>query len=148
MWDSALYTKLINDSELIQYVSLHNGQPSIFSDSAPENVDFPYIVFVITNSGGPDSALDVFDVVINHFDFQQSSKRSRMAILRIIELLDRAHLTHDYFTPIRMFKRWSGSAGRENEDRDPRARHYIVRFAARAGRKGWIEEITAPPVGD
>lgn len=141
MWDSALYTKLTSDSELIQYVSLYNGQPSIFSDSAPENVDFPYIVFVITNGNGPDSALDVFDVVINHFNFEQSAKRSRLAIRRIIELLDRSHITHDYYKTIRMFKTGSGSAGRENEDRDPRAKHYIARFTARAGRKGWIDNL-------
>ena len=144
MWESALYSKLINDPELIQYVSLYNNIPSIFSNSAPENVAFPYIVFVISNTGGPDSAVDTFDVVINHFDFKESAKRSGMAVKRIIELLDREHITHADFTPIRLYKTWAASAGRENEDRDPRAQHYIVRFSGRAGRKGWIENLTTP----
>lgn len=141
MWESALYTKLINDSDLIQYVSKLNSVPSIFSNSAPENIEFPYIVFVIENTSGPDSAVDVFSVTINHFDWNQSAKRSRLAIQRIIELLDRSHITHDYYQTIRIFKSGSGSAGRENEDRDPRAQHQIVRFTARAGRKGWIDKL-------
>lgn len=141
MWDSALYDKLIGDSELAQFVSTFSGKPSVFSDSAPENVDFPYIVFTINGSTNPDSVVDTFSVEIAHFDFYQSAKRSRLAIRRAIELLDREHLTHSYYQTIRIYRTWSGSAARENEDRDPRARHYIARFTARAGRKGWIENL-------
>jgi hypothetical protein len=66
-----------------------------------------------------------------------------MAIKRIIELLDREHLQHADFKTIRLFKSWSSPAPRQGEDRDPRAQHYIVRFTARAGRKGWIDNYVS-----
>jgi len=142
MWDSALYTKLINDNELIQYVSRTGDYPSIFSDSAPENVAFPYIIFTIAGTNGPDSAVDVFSVTIDHYDFQQSAKRSRLAIKRIVELLDREHLEHADFKAIRLYKSWTAAAPKSDEI-DPRARHYIAKFSARAGRKGWIENYVS-----
>ena len=138
MWESALYNKLVADEILIKMVSSHCGYPSIFSNSAPENVAFPYIVFTIAETSGPDSAVDVFSVTIDHFDFVKSAYLSRLAAKRLIELLDREHLDHHYYKTIRIFKSWAAQASRVNEDRDPRAQHYIVRFTARAGRKGWI----------
>ena len=139
MWESTLYNKLVNDGALVGYVSTYRDNPSIFSDSAPENVDFPYIVFRIDGTTGPDSALDVFNVTIDYFDFQYSAKNSRLAIRRIVEILDREHLQDDYYKTIRMFKSWSSSVS--TNEMDPRAKHYVVKFTARAGRKGWIDNL-------
>ncbi len=142
MWESALYTKLIGDGYLSRYVSTYKNSPSIFSSSAPENVDFPYIVFTISETSGPDSAVDVFNVTIDCFDFDLSAKNSRLAARRIIELLDREHLDHEYYQTIRIYKSWSAQAPRQDEDTDPRAQHYTIRFTARAGRKGWIDYLS------
>jgi len=148
MWESSLYTKLTNDLELTRFVSTYgSGElevPSIFSSSAPENVDFPYIVFTLDGSGSPDdSVIDVFDVQIAVFDFNESAKDSRLAIRRLEELLDKTNMVHDYYTKIRISRTNSYQANRDNEDKDPRAQHFIARFSARACRKGWIDNLTS-----
>lgn len=142
MWESALYEKLINDSYLTsRFVSTYNSDPSIFSSSAPENVDFPYIVFSISETAGGDSVVDEFDVTIHCYDFDRSAHNSRLAARRIVELLDREHLSHEYYKTIRIFKELVMQAARQSEDTDPRAQHYVIKFSARAGRKGWIDHM-------
>jgi 3'-phosphoadenosine 5'-phosphosulfate sulfotransferase len=143
MWESSLLSILVADDELKSYVSTYGGTnaPSIFSNSAPENVEFPYIVFTISGMSSPGSELDVWSVQIDHFDFATSGKTGRLAGYRIEELLDRQHLQHAKFKTIRLYKDWSAPAGRVEEDKDPKSQHFIVRLTARAGRKGWIDNL-------
>ena len=146
MWESSLYSKLINDAKLIAYVSTigDTDVPSIFSSSAPENTPFPYIVFTIDEVSSPsDSVIKVYDVQIAVFDFNQSGKRARLAIRRLGELLDKTEMEHEYYKNIRINSEHSFQAGRDSEDEDPRAQHFIARFNARACRKGWIDNLTS-----
>lgn len=137
MFESALFQVLVNDADLVSKVSLFKGAPSIFEGTAPENVDFPYVTFSIHGGGGPDSAVDTFTITVTYFGWANSGKAARLAVRRIIELLDRQHLSHEYFDTIRVFR--GGFDEVENED--PRAQQYYARFTARAGRSGWMRTI-------
>ena len=137
MFESSILNVLKNDNEFLSYVSTYKEEPSIFSNSAPENVDFPYVVFSINNTSDEDSVVDAFNVLFNYFDFSYSGKKARLATKRIVELLDRQHLNDDYYDTIRFFHNSINFVERGKEE-DPRAQHYNLRFTARAGRSGWM----------
>lgn len=143
MFDAILITTLRNDAELASYVSTHtlkNGStiPAMFGNSAPEGVNFPYITTRISDVGNDDdSVVDAFAVTINIFGYGKSGINERNASKRIIALLDREHLSDDYYDNIRFLK----SGNDYVETKDPKAQHYNVRFSARAGRSGWMSTL-------
>ena len=140
MFEKSLIDVLKADSELIALISTFKDSPSIFSHSAPENTEFPYIVFDIYMDDNIDSVVDKFEIFFNFFDHSNSAARARKVSRRLIELLDRQTLEDDYYNYIRFF-RTSIDIVKEN-DEDPRKVHYITRFMARAGREGWIKNYT------
>lgn len=141
MFESSVLETLAADTELISYVSTYQGAPSIFCESVPEGVDFNYIVFTIEEDDNTGyHVMDSFDLKIDVFGYDKSGLTVRRAIRRIIEILDRQHLTHEYFDRIRIFKD-SPMIYINNED--PKAKQYQLRFKARAGRSGWINNLTS-----
>ena len=139
MFESSLLAVLAADSTLTDYLSTYGSRPAIFSNSAPAQVDFDYMVFTISDTGNGDSVVNEFRVSIDFFGYGKSGANIRSAIRRTIELLDRTHLTHDYYDSIRLFK--GGIEFIETED--PKAQHYNLEFTARAGRSGWMDEISS-----
>lgn len=137
MFESTLFQILSTDPTLTGYLSSYDGTPSVFSNMAPENVEFRYLVFRIDGTTGPDSAVDTFDIIINIFDYSYSSKNIRLAGRRCIELLDRKHFSHEYFDTIRVFRDTINYIDSES----PQAQHYEYRFTARAGRSGWMGKL-------
>lgn len=135
MFDSSLYSILVKDTELVNLLSEYRGQPSIFSNHAGENVDFPYIVFRIYGTGGQDHAVDSFQVNIGIFEYGESAKNARLIARKVEEILDLEHLDHEYYDTIRLFRR--GTDFVEGNE-DPRAQQYNISFTARAGRSGWM----------
>lgn len=143
MFASSLYNVLVNDTILTNYVSTFDktqtgSVPSIFKNSAPENIEFPYIVFRIYGTGGEDSSVDTFNVMIDIFDYGESGKDAILIERRIVELLDRMHLDHSYYDTIRFFRR---GADFVEANKNPRAIQYNIRFRARAGRSGWMQQF-------
>lgn len=137
MFESALLNVLKNDSELVSYVSTYKGKVSMFSNRGPENVDFPYITCSIHEAGGSDATVTTFNIFINYFDYSNSGKQARQASKRIQELLDRQHISDEYYDTIRCFM--EGTDFVEGNE-DPRAQQYNTKFSARAGRSGWMKK--------
>jgi hypothetical protein len=137
MFEQALLDKLKTSKTLCDYVSAYAGQPSIFSDSAPEMVDFPYVVFRIQTKSTDTPALHSFSIFIDLFDYDKSRAKTRTAAETIEYLLDEKILTSERYDNIRCFYFSGGFTAEE----DPRANHYNMQFSARAGRKKWANQL-------
>jgi hypothetical protein len=138
MFASSVLTVLEADMELVSYLSTHRTRPAIFVDSAPEGADFNYLVFTIADTGNEeDSCLDAFVITFDFFGYEKSGTTARRAMKRIIQLLDRTHLTHADYDNIRLFKGGVDFV----ESGDPKAQHYVIRFSARAGRSEWMNNL-------
>lgn len=141
MFDSTLHQILSTDVDLTNRISTYNGSPSVFGNSAPENVDFNYIVYRISNTGG--DVVETFNVIINIFGYSYSGVIVRETVNRMVSLLDRNHtnilnnIEHENYYKIRFFKTGIDPV----EHKDPKAQHYNLRFLVRATRKGWINKI-------
>ena len=137
MFESALLTELKSDSALCRNVSTYSGEPSIFSDGAPEAVTVPYITFTIMRYEGGSKPVDRFNIYIDFWDRSKSAKKARDASERIEFILDETVLSHARYDSIRLFR----VAGGLIADPDPREIHYNMQFLARAGRKAWCEQL-------
>lgn len=144
MFESSLQTALVSDATLITYVSsftIAGGTaPSIFSEFAPETAELPYITYKI-RATSPDDNLAVrsFSIFIDYFDYNNSASNSRKAAERIEFLLDREVLEHERYNKIRLYY----YNGYTIDEADPRSIHYVLQFNVRAGRKKWIDTVTA-----
>lgn len=137
MFEAALITALRNISGLTTYLTTYNGQPSIFSNLAPETAQKPYLIFDITSAGPVEKAVEQMNVYINLHD-QGTSLASMRAAIRAIEYgLDRTVLSNSDYDNIRIFYFNKGLIPQA----DPRDLHYNIQFSARAGRKGWMATI-------
>lgn len=138
MFDSSLLAILQGDSTLTNLLSTYTTttgeKAAIFSNSASEVAEFPYLVFDISSTSSEDSVVETFNVMINIFDYNTSGIDGKLAARRVIELLDLQQLTHAYYDTIRF--RIAGQDSFESTD-DPKAKHQNIRFTVRAGRSGW-----------
>lgn len=137
MIESAIISVLKADPELVALLSTHNSEPAIFSEFAPEDAEFPYIVLNVSRSNDEFPGLHAFTIMVDYFDYDVSRKNSRIAAERIEFLLDRAILQHERYDSIRI----SFFAGSPIPEDDPRSVHYNVQFSARAGRKKWMSQL-------
>lgn len=142
MFEAALLAQINTDSELISYLATYTDEtgeaPAIFFNSAPEKADFNYLVFTITDIGNEaDSMIDLFVITFDFFGYSKSSSEAVDSMKRLVELLDRAQFSDDYYDNIRMFK--TGFDYVESDD--PKAQHYNTRFKARAGRSGYMSTL-------
>lgn len=134
MFGLSLKNVLKVDALLIADLSTFESAPAIFENRAPAKVEFNYLVFTINNTGGNYAAVDNFDVTIDFFGYELSGVTARRAVKRIVDLLDRSHLSHDDYSLIRLFKEDVYFV----ETPDIKSQHYNVRFSARAVRSGWM----------
>lgn len=138
MFETSLINLLRGDSTLTDDLSTYDGSPSVFPNKAPKKVDFNYIVFSVHGAGTEDSVIENFNIFVNFFAYDLSGVVARNATRRVVELLDRTHLDHNYYDNIRIF---STGGIDYMETNDLRSQHYNARFIARAGRSGWMRNL-------
>ena len=139
MFEASVLSVITVDATLISYLSTHKEAPSMFFNSAPEGVDFNYLVFDILDEGNEDDpAIDLFVLTFSLFGYSKSGADIQDAAKRIVELLDHTHLSSSYYDTIRIYKREIRFIPKD----DPKAQHYRVSFDARAGRSGWMNTLT------
>ena len=127
------------DAELESLLATFAGEPAIFSGSAPQKAERPYIVFDIDKIASDNLAVAVFAVTLGIYIREESGKEMREIAERIEFVCDREEIKTDArFDTIRLFY----EDGREVENSDVKIRHYVARVGARAGRKKWIEETS------
>ena len=143
MFEDTLLDALTNHTELTAYLSTYTDgtetSPAIFSNSAPAKAEFIYLVFRINDIGNiEDSAIDIFDVMIDLFGYSKSGVNERLAVKKIDAVLDKQSLTNDdYFDNIRFKK--TGIFFVDTDD--IKSQHYHIKFEARAGRSGWMSNL-------
>ena len=128
MFESSIITLLAADSALIADLSTYEGSPSIFTLNAPRAPDFNYIVIDVRSSGSEDSVIETFEVMTHVFGYAASSLTVSRIVRRLILLLHKKHLTHEYYELIRFYL---DSCWPVRVD-DVKAQHYVVNFSTRA----------------
>lgn len=138
MFEESLIDLLAADSALVALLSTFESEPAIFSSTAPQKAERPYIVFDIDKIAVENLAASGFDIVLDVYHRVESGVDLRKIAERIEFVCDRAVIMVDAggrFQAIRLFY----EDGREIENLDVKIRHYVVRLSARAGRKKWAE---------
>ena len=138
MFEKSLINLLSSDSSLTSKITTTFNLPSIFSDSAPQEATAPYIVFDIRKMSLENIAEAYFDVNIDIYVNNESSKVLREIAERVEFICDRAHIDNDErFNVIRLFY----ENGSLVQDSDIKIKHYNMIISARGGRKKWCEQI-------
>lgn len=138
MIESVILTALSADTVLKSLISTFNGQPAIFSDTAPEGVTKPYITFRLDRRGANDLAVAEFSLYVDYWDCGSSKVNARKASERIEFILDQKDFEHERYSTIRV----SFFSGGPVEEDDPKAIHYNQLFNIRAFRKKWIDQLS------
>lgn len=137
MIEQIIIDTLKTDAALLQQLSTYKGCPAIFSDSAPQDAILPYLVLTVSRNRGDDSAIQLFNIMIDYFDSGKSRIKSRFAIERIEFTLDNKILKSDRFDSIRTMYFADSSVPHD----DPTDIHHNIQFTARAGRKKWMQQL-------
>jgi len=137
MFEGEIITLFLNSTDIVDNISSYAGQPSIFTNEAPEEVDFPYIVFDIRTISPPDSIIDRFMVDIDCYDYKNSGAGLRTLVNSINETLDNQRVNNSRYSDIRIRRDIYSRV----PTGDPRAFHYHIQIEARATRKKWMSTI-------
>lgn len=135
MFEAALLTELKRDTELTGYLSEYKGEPSIFSENAPEGAGQMFIVFSIQSTANDFMGIELFTIFVDIYNFNNSWSDCRKAANRVKNWLDTKTLNSDRYDHIRI----SFFSGSPVPGPDPRDIHYNLQFSARASRKEWME---------
>lgn len=137
MFEAKIIELLSEDSDITETISRYNGVPSIFTDQAPEDAPFPYIVFTIRSISPPDSIIDRFMIEIDYFNTTETGKNARVAVDNIQEYLDNKTVSNERYNSIRIRRDIYNPV----PESDPRGIHYNIQLEARATRKKWMSTI-------
>ena len=118
-------------------LSSYRGRPSVFSKTAPEEIDFPYVVIDIQETSPSDSIITRFLIEINVFDYSTSEKIAREIVFSISNALDNIILQSERFADIRIRRGTVQSVSVP----DPRGIQYYLQFEARGSREYWSKTI-------
>lgn len=135
MIESTVINKLLAESDITTRIATYNGAPSIFSNNAPENADFPYIIVRI-DGGDPEGPVLPYNCYIDIIDWWESRVLAREVSFWIIKALDEQVLTHDRYIDARSWL-FSGPTNLEDED-DPRTIQINTQFYVRCTRSKWM----------
>lgn len=141
MFHKALLQTLQADGALAGYLNTYLGNPSIFSDQAPEKAKEMYLVFTIERFGDENIAAFSFNVYLDFYDYDVSRANVRAATERVEFLLDHEKIVTDpsgRFDNIRFYLFDAGFV----PEPDTKKIHYNMQFTARAGRKAWAAQLT------
>lgn len=128
MFESTIINKLAGDATLTGILTTFAGQPSIFSNDAPEDAVTPFVI--ITISGGERlEPIQMYSLFVDYYDFFESRVNARIAARRIQYQLDNQRLQPTNFTDIRVWQ-FGGATWISGED--PRDIHINQQFYIRA----------------
>lgn len=119
------------------YLSTYQGRPSIFSGQAPEEIDFPYIVFDIVEKEPEDNIITIFEIQMHLFDYSTSESNIRKIAFSICNAIDNITIQCERFTDIRIRR----STRYKIDVPDPRGIQYYLSFDARGSRAYWAKTI-------
>lgn len=142
MIEKTIIDVLKADATLINYLSVYNKAPAIFSEDAPEKAIEPYITLNIEINENVASPLVLqdMDLFIDIWDSSPSRKAVREASERVEFLLSGKDKidTDPRYDSIRI---WFESKGTIKET-DPRRTRYNHLFYIKASRKKFIEQLS------
>jgi hypothetical protein len=134
MFYSELTALLRSTANIANTVTVHNGQPAIFANEAPEEAEMPYIVFRIETSPLPDKVISTSNLYIDYHDYNNSRVTADEAAIAIEDLLEHNKIKTDQLTDIRFSLLNTGYI----PGGDPRTIHHNSTFSCRAARYGWM----------
>jgi hypothetical protein len=141
MFEKSFIDLLNSDLELPSLLSTFPSTPNvsaIFSDSAPQNAIAPYMVFDIQKTSDENLAEASFDVNVDIYTNNMSSKILREIAERVEFICDRSHINNDdRFNTIRLYYENGGLI----QDSDIKVKHYNMLISARGGRQKWTEQL-------
>ncbi len=137
MFESDLYSLLVNDSELANLLSAFNQYPAVFSDVAPQEATEIYIVFDIQEDPSIGQIIDAFTINFDIYNDTNSNEITRQIIERLTFLLDPISIETLRYKTVRFYR---GSGG-YIKDNDTEIKHYNKQFFARGTRKKWIDQL-------
>lgn len=135
MFETSIINKLAAETDLVSYLNTYNSSPSIFSNEAPEDADFPYIVIRI-DGGDPYGPVQDYNMYVDIMDYYDSRAGAREAAFWVKVALDEIVLTHDRFIDLRIYP-FAGPTHIEEES-DPRSIQINSQFTIRVTRSKWM----------
>lgn len=118
-------------------LSSYQGRPSVFSGQAPEDIEFPYIVFDIVEREPEDNVITRFEIQMNIFDYGTSETNIRKIAFSVSNALDNKILQCERFSDIRTRR----NVRYKITVPDPRGIQYYLEFEARGSRSYWSKTI-------
>lgn len=148
MLAEAVYTKMVNDMELVSMISTYEGFPAIFENDAQPGAKFLYITFRMEDSPGTGLFLKrKFTLYIDVWDYQEGgdTTEAKRVSSRIEELFDRKRLEHPDYGIIQCYMQTRGLIREGDGDRDSTKETAIIhithQFEVTAWRKKFINSL-------
>ena len=137
------YKEIINvlstDSNIANTVTTYLQQPAIFSNEAPEDAKFPYIVIRIDSTPLTDKVVSTSTLYIDYYDYNKTRLNSDAFAISVEDRLESNKITSENFTDIRFSLLNTGYI----PESDPRTIHYNSTFSCRGARSGWMRRTKA-----
>ena len=139
MIEDVIVEQLRNDGTIAGILSTYNGDPAVFSETAPEDVDRdgPYMVVVVRVFPAPDYVIDQFDIFVHYFQRGTSRAKAREVSFRVEAIFDPNTFQNDVYADIRFYRRH----GDFLPEPDPLEIHYVKQLSARGSRKKWMQQL-------
>jgi hypothetical protein len=135
----ASITKLLRaDPSVTQYLNTFNGSPAIFSDTAPQQAQRPYLVFDVQKAASDNLAVDQFIIDVDIYGGRNDTANIRALTMFVEFALDREILNCDNYKTVRFYQESEGFV----DNRDIKIVHYNMQFSARGSRYAWMQQIT------
>ena len=135
--EGAILTQLRANASITALLSSLDGQPSIFTEVAPQEAEKPYMVFDVSKFPSSNLAVDTFLIDIDYYYEGTNATNIRELIFQVELELDRAVLTCTNYSTIRFYREDDGYI----DNRDIQIGHYNQQLEARGTRKRWIDNI-------
>jgi len=137
MFESAIQTALLSDTQLASLLSTYGSGAAVFSENAPEDAEMPYVTYRIERDSTDAISIQAFSLFVDYWEYDNNRVNARKASERIEFALDNKTFDTDRYRKIRV---WLFNAAPVPET-DPRAIHYNHLFTCRATRKAWADQI-------
>ena len=141
MIEGVVVEQLRNDGTISSIVSTYdmNGTdtPAVFSNMAPENAVYPYVVVTARKYTIPDAVMDGFDVYIHYYERGESAANARTVSERAEFIFDPNTFEDDRYATIRFWRRDASQVA----EPAPLEIHYLTLLQARGSRKKWMQQL-------
>lgn len=140
MFYAEIIASLKNAPDITATVTVYSDEPSIFSNSAPEEAEKPYIIVRIESSTLPGKVIQTGNLFIDYYDYDKSRVTADAAEIAIQDLLDTNILQTAQLKDLR----FSLSNFGYIPEGDSREIHHNLTFSYRGGRSGWGNRTKTP----